>query len=150
MSLNSNQTQSNAGISSMSSAATPGSIATIANPATWASIGIVPSNVTGSLYSQAGWNPIIEVPIKKTEPLYETDYLKLIASCKSREECQEKYGSCGLACFETLLNSILQDAIKSQETFTTQLQEANKTIEILKDQLRQYIITGIPPPKWPI
>lgn len=60
-----------------------------------------------------------------------------IVLCESREDCKEKYGSYGVKLFDSMLNEVLQEAIKSEEAFNLLLQtEHEKT-----SKLKEFIVT---------
>lgn len=63
---------------------------------------------------------------------------KEISLCKSKEECKELYGSKGLELYDSLLNEVLQEAIKSEELFNNTLQKEQEKIIKLKDYILSF------------
>lgn len=67
--------------------------------------------------------------ISRIHEMLNNEMMRQIILCKTREECQEKYGSYGLNMFESMLNEVLQTAIKSEEAFNGQLQAERDRFE---------------------
>jgi hypothetical protein len=73
-----------------------------------------------------------QLSVSRISDILKGSILSEVLLCKSKEECQQKYGEYGLKLFESLLNEILQNAIKSEEIFLSQLQKEKDKFEKLK------------------
>jgi hypothetical protein len=70
--------------------------------------------------------------ISRISEMLKDEMMRQIILCETREECQEKYGSYGLKMFDSMLNEVLQTAIKSEESFNEQLQKERDRFEKFK------------------
>jgi hypothetical protein len=70
--------------------------------------------------------------ISRISDMLKDSMTREIILCKTREECQQKYGEYGLKFFDAMLNEVLQEAIKSEEAFLSQLQEEKDKFEKFK------------------
>jgi hypothetical protein len=62
-----------------------------------------------------------------------------IVLCESREACKEKYGSYGVKLFDSMLNEVLQEAIKSEEIFNLLLQTEYEKVSKLKEFISDHV-----------
>lgn len=107
--------------------------------------GTLTTNNTGNL----SWNGnsiayYIDKPkVNRISDLLSDGMSREIILCKDREECQQKYGEYGLKMFDSMLNEVLQEAIKSEQAFNALLQvDVNKV-----QKLHEFIMSITPEDK---
>jgi hypothetical protein len=74
----------------------------------------------------------VKSSVNRVSDMLKDSITREIILCKTREECQQKYGEYGLKFFDAMLNEVLQEAIKSEEAFLSQLQEEKDKFEKFK------------------
>jgi hypothetical protein len=104
--------------------------------------GTLTTNNTGGLqwngnYVQTSWDT---PKINRISDMLKDNMSKEIIMCASREECQRKYGEYGVKLFDSMLGEVLQEAIKSEETFNNHIQ-----LQLDKyNQLKALVMSHLP------
>jgi hypothetical protein len=102
--------------------------------------GIIGSDAFGQLTWNNNTVGIFDKPaINCVSNIIKDGLTREIVLCENREVCKEKYGSYGVKLFDSMLNEVLQLAIKSEENFNLQIQKENEKIIKLKDYITSHI-----------